>query len=383
MKQVFPDAGGGSLPTDQYAPDFRVEVEGAELDPGTMGDVLDLKVTMDIDAMTSVDITFSNWDDKKLFFKYSDTKKLDIGNRVHVLLGYSGKLVSMMRGQINSLTPHFPQSGSPTITVSVLDGMQRLKDSRPKPGETISYVGKQDWQIAQAIAERNGLTAQVTREGPVQPEVIQKNQDDASFLIERAGRIDFDCYVHTDPDSQESVLRFVKPTDERAGPRAKSHAFKWGETLMSFEPTLTLSRQVSQVIVRGWDPKAKQAIVETATASDLPGSGAGTSGPQAAAKALGNRQDVIVEAPVASSEEARDLAISLLRERAYEFITGSGEVIGLPDLRPGDNLDLDGLGQRFSGSYYVRKVEHSLGRGGYTTRFEVRRLFDGGTGGGA
>jgi phage protein D len=378
----FPEPGGGAVPTDDYAPDFRVEVEGRELDPATKGDVLDLKVTMDIDAMTSVDLTFSNWDDTSLFFKYSDTTKLDIGNRVHVLLGYSGRLVSMMRGQINSLTPRFPQSGSPTITVSVLDGMQRLKDSRPKDGETVRYVDRQDWKIAELIAERNGLSAEVTREGPVHPEVIQKNQDDATFLLERASRIDFDCYIHTYPRTEEAVLRFVKPTDQRAGPRARSHAFRWGETLMSFEPTLTLSRQVSQVTVRGWDPGTKQAIVATAGAADLPGaaSGGGTSGPAAAAKLLGNRQDVVVDAPVASEEEARELAISLLRERAYEFITGSGEIIGLPDLRPGDNLDLTGLGERFSGAYYVRKVEHVLGRSGYTTRFEARRLFDGGTG---
>jgi len=342
--------------------------------------VLDLKVTMDIDAMTSVDLTFSNWDDATLFFKYSDTTKLDIGNRVHVLLGYADELVSMMHGQINSLTPRFPQSGSPTITVSVLDGMQRLKDSRPKDGETIRYVDKADWEIAKIIAERNGLTAEVKEEGPTHPDVIQKNQDDASFLLERASRIDFDCYVYTDPKQEKSVLRFMKPTDDRAGSRIRSHDFSWGEDLMSFEPTLTLSRQVSQVTVRGWDPEAKEAIVEKATSDDIPGSGSGTSGPKAAAKVLGNRQDVIVDAPVASSEEAKRLAVALLCERAYEFITGTGEVIGDPQIRPGDNLNLSGLGKRFSGSYYLRKVEHSIGRGGYTTRFEARRTVDGGTG---
>jgi phage protein D len=81
---------------------------------------------------------------------------------------------------------------------------------------------------------------------------------------------------------------------------------------------------------------------------------------------------------VSSAQEARDLAISLLRERAYEYITGSGQVIGLPDLRPGDNVELDGLGKRFNGTYYVLKVEHTLGTSGYQTRFDVRKPFDGG-----
>jgi len=47
------------VPTDYYAPDFKVEVEGEELDPESKGDVLDLKVVMDIDNMTSAQISVS------------------------------------------------------------------------------------------------------------------------------------------------------------------------------------------------------------------------------------------------------------------------------------------------------------------------------------
>ena len=54
-------------------------------------------------------------------------------------------------------------------------------------------------------------------------------------------------------------------------------------------------------------------------------------------------------------------------------------MIGLPDLRPGDNLELKGLGQRFSNQYYVTKVEHTLGGSGYLTSFTVRSDTDGGT----
>lgn len=67
-----------------------------------------------------------------------------------------------------------------------------------------------------------------------------------------------------------------------------------------------------------------------------------------------------------------------MRERAYEFITGSGQVIGVADLRPGDNVRLSGLGTRFTNDYYVKKVEHTLGSAGYTTSFEVRSTYDGG-----
>jgi uncharacterized protein len=75
---------------------------------------------------------------------------------------------------------------------------------------------------------------------------------------------------------------------------------------------------------------------------------------------------------VMSEEEARRLAEGRLADRAYEYLTGRGRVIGLPDLRPGVNLFLVGLGERFSGRYYVTKATHTLGNSGYTTEFEVR-----------
>ena len=59
-------------------------------------------------------------------------------------------------------------------------------------------------------------------------------------------------------------------------------------------------------------------------------------------------------------QEAQALANALLAERAEAFITGTGQAIGLPDLRPGDNVEMRGLGVRFNGPYYVTKVEHVI-----------------------
>jgi uncharacterized protein len=370
----------GLPPTTYYAPNYKVEVEGRELDPQSRGDVLEVKVVMDLNNLSSFELTINNWDDRTLAFKYSDTRTFDVGNRVHVQLGYADRLRSMVRGQITGLTPKFPESGSPTIGVTGLDAMFRLRDRKPADGESRKYVNMRDAQIAQAIASRNKLKAKVTDEGPTHELVVQKNQDDAQFLMERAKRIDFDCFIQTDPDSGDDTLVFMRPSDARDARRTNVYVFEWGKTLISFMPQLTLSRQVSKVTVRGWDSRSKQSITYTATGQDLPGAGGGgTSGPDAVEQAVQEKQDTVVDAPVTSQEEARELAVSLLRERAYQFITGSGRVIGLPDLRPGDNVDLLGLGKRFSGRYYVTKVEHTLGSGGYLSSFDVRRPFDGGT----
>ncbi|GAA2229936.1 phage late control D family protein [Streptomyces amakusaensis] len=380
---------------DRYAPEFEVRIEGLEMDPSTKNDIIDIKVNRDIDEMSGFDLTLNNWDDARLRFKHSDSPDFRLGCRVSVRLGYADKLLTVATGTISTLSPKFSDGSSPTVGVSGVDGLLRLKDRKPAENEVKIYRDMPDWRIAEEIARRNHLRIEVTREGPTHDRVVQKNQDDASFLMERAKRLDFDCYILPDPASGEDTLYFIRPTDGRDGRPIRVYrlAYAPGLTtgpsaqpaglipnLLDFTPTLTVSKQVSKVTVRGWDPRTKQPIAFTATAENLPAgqnSAGGQSGPQAAESTLQGRQEVLVDAPVSSDQEARELAISLLRERAYEFITATGRVAGLPELRPGDNLEIYGLGRRFSGTYFVKRVEHTLNTGGFFTQFTGRRIHQG------
>jgi len=385
-------------PADRYAPEFRVDIEGLELDPTTKNDVIDLRVHRDLDEMSGFDLTLNNWDDVKLRFKHSDSPQFGVGRRVAIQLGYADTMLTVATGMITTLSPAFPDAASPTVAISGVDGMMRLKDRKPAGTEPKVYRNVADWQIAEQIAARNKLRVVVTKEGPTHEQVVQKNQDDATFLMERAKRVDFDCFLLPDQRTGEDTLYFIRPTDGRDGRPVRAYQLAYAPglstgpsgqpaglvpNLISFTPTLTVSKQVGKVTVRGWDPRTKQPISFTATAEHLPpptgGEGGGDSGPEAADSALGGRQDVVVDAPVASDEEAAELAKSLLRERAYEFITATGRIAGLPELRPGDNLEIYGLGRRFSGSYFVKRVEHTLGSGGFFTEFNARRIHDGGT----
>jgi len=378
--------GSLSLPVDYYAPDFKVLVEGRELDATTHGDIIDLNVSMDIEQLTSFDLLVNNWDDASFDFKYSDTTTFDIGKRVDIQMGYANDMRFMASGLIQTLSPKFPESGAPTLSVSGVDRRVKLRDRKPTKKDIKQFVKKADYEIARVIATRNGLEASVTEEGEVHPLVVQKNQDDLTFLMERAKRIDFDFFLRVNPKTGKDVLYFVSPTDNRDARRTKLYVFEWGKNLMNYSSQLTLNKQVASVTVQGWDPGSKKKISYKATAKDLPETkSAGTNGPKAAEGRMAAREDIVVDQPVSSNQEAQALAVSLLRERAYQFLTGNGRVIGLPDMRPGDLVELRGLGVRFSGTdakplqYYVKKVTHTIGGSGYQTQFEVRSTADGGT----
>jgi hypothetical protein len=196
--------------TDYYAPNFRVAVEGRELDPEMKGDVLDLKVTMDKENLTSFAMTVNNWDDRHFTFKYSDARIFEVGNRVVIRMGYADDLRFMASGLISALTPNFPESAPSTLGITGVDAMLKLRDRKPVGSDRKDFSGLRDWQIAQQIAERNHLKVKVTKVGPQHDIVVQKNQDDAQFLMERAARIDFDFFIRIDPDTCTLPTR---PTD--------------------------------------------------------------------------------------------------------------------------------------------------------------------------
>jgi phage protein D len=110
--------------------------------------------------------------------------------------------------------------------------------------------------------------------------------------------------------------------------------------------------------------------------------GAAKSGPGTAARTAGAdaKKQAVVDSPVTSVDEAKVLAEALLRDRAYAFVTGTGTTIGLPDLRPGNHVEIHGVGRTFGGLYYVLKVTHTIGASGYMTEFEVCRTHDAMTG---
>jgi uncharacterized protein len=359
---------------DYYAPEFVVRVDGRVLDPTTKGDVLQIGVTLDQQQPAMFNLVISDWDDVKLTFKYSSTRTFDPGKLVTIDLGYAGRLLRVVTGVITSLSPHFPESGAPTLAVSGQDLMRKMANGQPADGERKLYKDKTDGEIAQEIAVRWGMRAEVDTSGPRHPLVVQK-QDDALFLMERAKRIDFEFFIGIDESSGEEVLHFVPRRDGRDARSLRIYRFEWGVNLTSFTPRLSTTGQLSEVTVRGWNPRTKQPIVYTAYARDLPASAAGDrSGP---AKADRRARKFIYDAPVLSLEEARRLATSLLMERANAYTKGSGQVVGLPDLRPDDTVDIASVGCRFNGRYHVVKVTHTLGAGGFTTGFEVDRPVEG------
>src|SRR5262249_54052109 len=108
--------------------------------------------------------------------------------------------------------------------------------------------------------------------------------------------------------------------------------------------------------------------------SELTVRGAGDSASQDKIdKTVEAKGEIVATKPVANDEEAKALALRLLETNAKDLIKANGTVVGLPDLRAGSVVMIDGVGDRFAGRYFVTATTHSITDSGYTTQFESRR----------
>jgi len=371
------------LPESYYAPEFSVEIEGAELKSEDKFDVLEVIVTLDAENLTSVDLKLNNYDDRRFKLKWSDSDKFKIGARVTVKLGYADRLLPMLSGYITTLTPTFPSDGAPTLGVRVVDPLVKLKGSKP-PQDQVTYKDLTDSEIAERIARRHNLRSKVDDSKPRYKLIDQENLDDAQFIKARAAAINFNVFMLTDPKKKDDVLHFVRPADGVGPKPIRTYVLAWGTmldtdvapSLIDFKPTIAAANQVKSVTVKGWDVETKKAISAKATpenTADVMGV-PGERGTDAATELGGKtgREDVVVECYVESEEEAMSLAKALLAKRSYGYKTARGKLIGLPDLRLNDNVEIHGVGKRFGGLYHVRKVVHTLNDRGYVTEFEGR-----------
>jgi uncharacterized protein len=359
---------------DFYVPQFEVFMAGRAVPKDVVRDVTQVTYKDNIKELDSFEITINNWDAETRAYKYSDSSgehDFDPGQRLMMKMGYFGQqgLTQMIEGEITQLRPSFPASGASTLQISGLNILHRLR----KKQNTEAYTNTTDLKIAEKIAKRMNLDFRGDQSPPATadiPYVMQDNQYDIIFLMERARRIGYEIFVEN--VTPKSRLAFVPSTSVER----RRYDLKYGKSLIQFSPTLTTKDQVNKVTVRGWDPLRKQPISETVTRAQLRTRSMPKKDEQMIEAAF-DREEIITNRPVRTKAEAQREARAALEHIVKDMITGSGSTVGIPDLRAGSVVYIRGVGERFSGRYFVTSSTHTINDSGYTTQFEARREEDG------
>jgi len=345
----------------RMTPDFRVKVDGAELSGEAQHDVLSLTVQDDLGYPSAFSLRLSNWDDTKVDMKWSDRDVFQTGKPVAIEMGYRDRLVAIISGEITGAELSVGVEEMPVFAVRGYDRWHRLMRGK----KTNSYTKMKDSDIASQIASNLGLAADTEDSAQTIDYILQHNQTDAEFLRARARRIGYEVFV------QDTKLVYRK----RKYQESQALGMSREEDGLELHFRLSTMQQVSEVEIRGWDAIGKKAIVGTARSSDETAKMGGKEGGlQSASDAFGSATAAAVMDAPSNQAEADQLAKAALQQKALSYITAEGRCIGRTDLRAGAVAQIDGLGARFSGLYYIDSTRHVYTRtAGYWTEFVARR----------
>jgi phage protein D/phage baseplate assembly protein gpV len=294
-----------------------------------------------------------------------ETTGVKLGDAVNVAVRYEGGTEPLVAGEVTSLEANVDTSGS-HVVIRGYDKSHRLHRGR----KARNWADQKDSEIAAAIAQEAGLAASVDDSEIAHTYIAQPGVSDWEFLLSRAREIGFDLRV------SDGALEFKKPPGASDGPdpgslgrETASGQIVYGANLVSFRSRVSIVDQASSFEARGWDVKAKRAVIGTAPAANTSASvGLEQS---AATGALGDKSYVRNDRLFAAEDAATKAAQGLAASVGSSFAEAEGVVVGDPKLKAGSAVSVSGVGSPFDGKYVLTSTRHVLDRLGYRTHFVV------------
>lgn len=338
---------------DYYAPAFEVKIEGLTMEADVTQDIIDLTYESSLDTADMFTLRLNNAD-----LRLTDSALFDVGKRVEIYMGYVGNVQPMMLGEIAVVNPEFPEGGAPTLTITGYDRSYRMRHNR----KLRTFQNTNASLVAAQIAAENLLIPLIDPASMIFESKTQ-NSSDMDFLQELAEFTFFEVYVQWD----KLYFRLPRPQTELI-------ALEWGKNLSSFSPRLSTAGQVGAVSVLDYDSDLCQPIVGLvpvlAADFDLEAMGERLGSTFLDwLTTLGTR--MVACHSIGSFPDALTFAKSIVSAILEGLFEGHGSCIGIPELRAGKMVEINGVGRRFSGKYRISKATHTIGDGGYRTTFEV------------
>lgn len=288
-------------------------------------------------------------------FQWLD-KILTPGKTLEVHMGYTDRLTPIFFGYITAVDVNFPSAGTPEITVTGMD--LTFKMMRGQSAKT--WTNKKITDVVREIGKSHGANSFVIDPtSKAVPNLQKKPEHDYQFIRDMATTLNYEFYVIG------KTLYFRKKNKNKTPLMTLS----WGKHLMSFNVEQNIADQVTKVIVKSWDEQNQKVIEASSTSVNKIGTNSKTG--VDLLKTMGQFDDYLY-LNADSIQDAKEKAEAAMNERGMMLISGQAECLGLPEIRAGRYIKLDGLGKRLNQPYYIKKATHTIDDSGYVTQFEVQ-----------
>jgi phage protein D len=326
---------------------------------------------------------------------------LQEGMDVEVELGTDDDHAIIFRGRIYKVDGTFPDTQTPTLKVSAYDTRMKMglkKRNRPfDAGMTVSQIVK---KIAADYTFGN-VDVQVLGDPPFPRNGLrQPEKTDLDFLHDLATA--YGCVLYVTHEDTSDTFHFI--SQEAAMTMTPAVKVFYGRCevdnrLLSFQSSVEAAKIELPRVLAGIDPVTGKPIERdpttvqdvaktddsffdenlTAFTSKFPDKGAALAGLLTAAPAsqAALRADlgttVRAASPSLISEQQQTAVSQGQFSTSVRGMRANGSTVGIRQITAQTNIDIEDVGGRFSGTWFLSGVRHILDGQGYRTEFECRR----------
>jgi phage protein D len=345
---------------------LRIEFGGNQI-PSLYDDLVRLEVELDdeLSGMARITLAVVQRDDGQ--WPYLDDERLRLWQPVTVDVALGGDTETLLAGYITHLRPDF--AGAPDQCLLEIWAMDAtvLMDRR----EILkAWPNRKDSDIAQEIFSSYGVSSFVTDTAVVHDDAVStivQGETDIRFLKRLARRNGFECFVsgHAGYFQPPSVFSTPQPVlSVLCGP--DTNVTQFSIEVEAVGPTPVAMAQI--------DHTTKEVVdvcVDTSALRALGAQPADAYRPDGATDAL-----AYLGQSVTTGQAEMQALCQAVHDMSDWFVTAEGEVAANwygAILRPRKPVVIRGVGQTYSGVYYVTRVTHVFGTDGYTQVFTVKR----------
>ncbi len=318
--------------------------------------VLQLIIQLPLAGQSSLEMRLQNWGPENSGnsdpgFRFSD---LAFGDDVEIQMSEVGN-DAIFSGQITGIEERYGE-GSPHLIILAEDALHRL--ARQRHSRSFEDASLDD--VVQEIADEAGLDTDINT-GDASGQWLQLNESNLALLQRLL------TPIAIWPRLENGVLR-AKPEATDTSPiivDAQNNA-------LQIRIIADLNHQPTEVQVAGFDVAVGEVVEASSTDS---GANAGGIAGADILQQLGWEGESPYPQPFAQNQQYADLlAAGRFKYQAWRFLHGDVVCRGIPELRSGKQVELQGVSERMQGTYHIVHCSHNFDtQNGYQTKLKVNR----------
>ncbi len=344
---LIPASGSASVVT------YLVKIDGADV-PQTF-QVAKMVVTKEINRIPRAKVVILDGDTAAADFPASNEELFIPGKEIELFAGFESQEDLIFKGIIVKHGIKINTNGQSMLKLECLDTAFKTTLSK----KNRYFIDATDADVIETLLEEYDLTLEVDATDVTHQEMVQFEATDFDFIVSRAEANSKFCFISDGTFA-------VKAVDTGAEPVL---TLQFGDNLLDFEAEIDARDQYPAVKSFGWD-YANQELLE-AEAED-PALDEGGNVPGADISGVGELASFdLRHSGQVIQEELQAWADACLLKSRLAKIKGRAKFQGFAGIKPGDMVQLQGVGERFTGKAFVSGVRQDVAEGSWRTDIQI------------